>query len=122
MVRADGTLKCSTSCLAKLKERAKLTEQQTVTYQTAKDLLIDLKRLKQKQEIEAELERSVSPDTISGATNFFYELPVQLTVATQAAARTSAFFIPAVYRGRMLTFVWKKFSGSYFLLRSRSRL
>jgi serine/threonine-protein kinase len=35
-------------------------------YQTAKDLLIDLKRLKQKQEFEAELERSVSPDTISG--------------------------------------------------------
>ena len=36
-------------------------------YQTAKDLLIDLKRLKQKQEFAAELERSVSPDPISGA-------------------------------------------------------
>jgi serine/threonine-protein kinase len=34
-------------------------------YQSAKDLLIDLKRLKQRQEFEAELERSVSPDSIS---------------------------------------------------------
>ena len=48
-------------------------------------------------------------------------LPVQLIMATQAAAKTSAFFMPAVYRGRMFTFVWKKFSGSYFVLRSRSR-
>src|SRR5215471_2169303 len=34
-------------------------------YQTAKDLLIDLKRLKQKQDVDAELERSVSPESIS---------------------------------------------------------
>ena len=36
-------------------------------YQSAKDLLIDLKRLKQRQEVEAEIERSVSPETMSRA-------------------------------------------------------
>jgi eukaryotic-like serine/threonine-protein kinase len=34
-------------------------------YQTAKDLLIDLKRLKQRRDVDAEIERSISPDTIS---------------------------------------------------------
>ena len=34
-------------------------------YQTVKDLLIDLKRLKQRRDLDAELERSISPDTIS---------------------------------------------------------
>ncbi|MEO7971109.1 MAG: protein kinase [bacterium] len=34
-------------------------------YQTIKELLTDLRRLKQKIEFEAELERSVSPDTLS---------------------------------------------------------
>src|SRR5688572_2461327 len=35
-------------------------------YQTIKELLTDLRRLKQKVEFEAELERSVSPDTLTG--------------------------------------------------------
>lgn len=34
-------------------------------YQTIKDLLIDLKRLKQRRDVDAEIERSISPDTIS---------------------------------------------------------
>ena len=34
-------------------------------YQTVKELLTDLRRLKQKMEFEAELERSVSPDSVS---------------------------------------------------------
>jgi serine/threonine-protein kinase len=34
-------------------------------YQTVKDLLIDLKRLKQRRDVDAEIERSISPDTIS---------------------------------------------------------
>src|SRR5262245_27791912 len=50
-----------------------LTKDKEDRYQTARDLLIDLKRLKQKQEFEAELERSVSPESISrppaGATS-----------------------------------------------------
>ena len=37
-------------------------------YQTIKELLTDLRRLKQKIEFEAELERSVSPDTTSRST------------------------------------------------------
>ena len=37
-------------------------------YQTIKELLTDLRRLKQKIEFEAELERSVSPDSISRST------------------------------------------------------
>ncbi|MEP6922115.1 MAG: protein kinase [bacterium] len=36
-------------------------------YQTAKDLLIDLKRLKQKLEIDSELERTTPPDSIRSA-------------------------------------------------------
>ncbi len=37
-------------------------------YQTVKELLTDLRRLKQKVEFEAELERSVSPDSVTGST------------------------------------------------------
>jgi serine/threonine protein kinase/Tfp pilus assembly protein PilF len=37
-------------------------------YQSAKDLLIDLKRLKQKLEIDAEIERTTSPDSSRSAT------------------------------------------------------
>ena len=34
-------------------------------YQTVKDLLIDLKRLKQRRDLDAEIERSISPDTLT---------------------------------------------------------
>ena len=34
-------------------------------YQTVKDLLIDLKRLKQRRDVDAEIERSISPDTLT---------------------------------------------------------
>ncbi|HKO60099.1 MAG TPA: protein kinase [Pyrinomonadaceae bacterium] len=37
-------------------------------YQTIKELLTDLRRLKQKVEFEAELERSVSPESVTGST------------------------------------------------------
>ncbi|MDQ1637566.1 MAG: eukaryotic-like serine/threonine-protein kinase [Pyrinomonadaceae bacterium] len=37
-------------------------------YQTIKELITDLRRLKQKTEFEAELERSVSPDTLGRST------------------------------------------------------
>jgi serine/threonine protein kinase len=39
-----------------------LTKDREERYQHVKDLLIDLKRLKQKLEVEAEIERSVTPD------------------------------------------------------------
>jgi len=42
-----------------------LTKTREERYQLAKDLSVDLKRLKQRLEVEAELERSVSPDTES---------------------------------------------------------
>lgn len=51
-------------------------------YQTVKDLLIDLKRLKQRRDLDAEIERSVSPDTISRAA--------VATTSGQTAAATTA--------------------------------
>jgi serine/threonine-protein kinase len=48
-------------------------------YQTAKDLLIDLKRLRQRQELEAELERSMSPET-------FASTAARVAVTTDASA------------------------------------
>jgi serine/threonine protein kinase/Tol biopolymer transport system component len=48
-----------------------LTKDREERYQSAKDLLIDLKRLRQKLEVEAEIERVVTPETdarIAGAT------------------------------------------------------
>jgi len=45
-----------------------LTKDREERYQSAKDLLIDLKRLKQKLEVDAEIERTVAPElkTVSG--------------------------------------------------------
>jgi serine/threonine protein kinase/Flp pilus assembly protein TadD len=45
-----------------------LRKERDERYQTIKELLTDLRRLKQKIEFEAELERSVSPDSISKST------------------------------------------------------
>ena len=42
-----------------------LAKEKDERYQTVKDLQIDLKRLKQRREVDAEIERSISPDTIS---------------------------------------------------------
>ncbi|MDQ2976778.1 MAG: protein kinase [Acidobacteriota bacterium] len=53
-------------------------------YQTIKELLTDLRRLKQKLEFEAELERSVSPDSIAHST-----------ISASAAAPTISGRIPA---------------------------
>src|SRR4030095_9993019 len=62
-------------------------------YQTAKELLTDLRRLKQRLDFEAELERSVSPEaissmkTISGAA----ALPTaQVTAANENAVSISS--------------------------------
>ncbi len=44
-----------------------LAKEKEERYQTAKDLSVDVKRLRQRLEVEAELERSVAPDTRGGA-------------------------------------------------------
>jgi serine/threonine-protein kinase len=54
-------------------------------YQTVKDLLIDLKRLKQRRDLDAEIERSISPDTISSSA-----------VATSSGPGTVATALPSV--------------------------
>ncbi len=57
-----------------------LTKDKEGRYQTAKELLTDLRRLKQRLEFEAEMERSVSPDKTSGA------MPATSTMSGQEAA------------------------------------
>jgi serine/threonine protein kinase/tetratricopeptide (TPR) repeat protein len=66
-------------------------------YQTVKDLLIDLKRLKQRRELDAEIERSVSPDTISRAPvatssgpAVIATAPPPVTSSGDVAARTTS--------------------------------
>lgn len=41
-----------------------LTKDREERYQTAKEMLVDLKRVKQRLEVDAEIERSVSPDSL----------------------------------------------------------
>lgn len=46
-----------------------LTKDREERYQTMKDLLIDLRNLKRKLEVDAEIDRTVSPDLRSGSTS-----------------------------------------------------
>ena len=62
-----------------------LTKDKEDRYQTARDLLIDLKRLKQKEEFEAELERSVSPESISRPPAAATASGAAVTTASEAA-------------------------------------
>lgn len=57
-------------------------------YQTAKELLTDLRKLKQRLEFEAELERTVSPEKIAGLTTVSDHgaIPTSLTKKTTAEA------------------------------------
>jgi serine/threonine protein kinase/predicted Zn-dependent protease len=55
-------------------------------YQTAKELLTDLRRLKQRLEFENELERSVSPDTLAGRTTISDHGAVHTSVKPQTLA------------------------------------
>src|SRR4030095_8121732 len=67
-------------------------------YQTVKDLLIDLKRLKQRRDVDAEIERSISPDTISrssvgtssGLDAFGTAMPPAVSTGNVAAHTTSS--------------------------------
>jgi eukaryotic-like serine/threonine-protein kinase len=78
-----------------------LTKDKEERYQTAKEMLVDLRRIKQRLEVDAEIERSVSPDSLhlssgtrSGASS---GVPLADTVVDEAsttaqvsAARTNA--------------------------------
>ena len=55
-------------------------------YQTVKDLLIDLKRLKQRRDLDAEIERSISPDTISRSAIATHSGPAPTTAMPLSAA------------------------------------
>lgn len=46
-----------------------LTKDKDERYQTAKEMLVDLRRVKQRLEVEAEIERSVSPDSVHLSTS-----------------------------------------------------
>ncbi|HET6890604.1 MAG TPA: protein kinase, partial [Pyrinomonadaceae bacterium] len=58
-------------------------------YQTIKELLTDLRRLKQRLEFEAELERSASPDTISKSTLSSVTAPPTRTDQVRTTAETT---------------------------------
>jgi serine/threonine-protein kinase len=57
-------------------------------YQTIKDLLIDLKRLKQRRDVDAEIERSISPDTISRSAVATSSGPEAVAAAISSAGST----------------------------------
>ncbi len=61
-----------------------LTKDKEGRYQTAKELLTDLRRLKQRLEFEAEMERSVSPDKTSGTM----AMPLSTMSGQEAAIET----------------------------------
>jgi eukaryotic-like serine/threonine-protein kinase len=67
-----------------------LTKNREERYQTAKDLLIDLKRLKQKLEIDAEIERSVAPEVRSAASEAKPSGGQEAVVTAQASAAQTA--------------------------------
>ncbi len=58
-------------------------------YQTAKELLTDLKRLKQRLEFEAELERSVAPEKIAGMTTISDHAAIPTSATTKTTAEAS---------------------------------
>ena len=66
-----------------------LTKDREERYQTAKDLLIDLKRLKQQLEVEAEIERTAAPEFRVGATGTGDRRAAVQTMGQPAPASTS---------------------------------
>ncbi|HKS30607.1 MAG TPA: protein kinase [Pyrinomonadaceae bacterium] len=73
-----------------------LTKDREERYQTAKEMLVDLRRVKQRLDVEAELERSASPDSLhlsasgsrSGASSAQSMQPTLVSVETKPAATT----------------------------------
>ena len=66
-----------------------LTKDREERYQTAKDLLIDLKRLKQQLNVEAEIERTAAPKFSAGAIGTSRRSAAVQTVNQSAPASTS---------------------------------
>ena len=66
-----------------------LTKERDERYQSAKDLLIDLKRLKQQLDVDAEIERTAAPEFRAGATGLSGKSDAVQTVGQLAAASTS---------------------------------
>jgi serine/threonine-protein kinase len=66
-----------------------LTKERDQRYQTAKDLLIDLKRLKQQLDVEAEIERTAAPEFTAGATGTSGRSAADQTRGQPAPASTS---------------------------------
>ena len=68
-----------------------LTKDREERYQTAKDLLIDLRNLKRKIEVDAEIERTVAPELRSSAsTSSGQSAPATASGAMAATASASA--------------------------------
>src|SRR2546423_964927 len=78
-----------------------LTKNREERYQTAKDLLIDLRNLKRRLEVDAEIERTVGPEFRSGTATSSTNVGAtvsganQATAAPLASAVSSAEFIAA---------------------------
>ena len=66
-----------------------LTKERDERYQTAKDLLNDLKRLKQQLDVEAEMERTAAPEFTAGATRTSGRSASVQTMGQPAPASTS---------------------------------
>jgi serine/threonine-protein kinase len=68
-----------------------LTKDREERYQTAKDLLIDLRNLKRKREVDAEIERTVAPEHWpSGSTSSGQSAPVTASGEVTATAPANA--------------------------------
>jgi serine/threonine protein kinase/tetratricopeptide (TPR) repeat protein len=66
-------------------------------YQTIKELLTDLRRLKQKLEFEAELERSVAPDSVTRSTISAAQVVPTISDRVPPTAQTGAYPSSAEY-------------------------
>src|SRR6266700_2579928 len=97
--------------LQEIVEKA-LTKNRDERYQTSKDLLIDLKRLKQSLETKAAVERSASPDKLGvpssgGKSNDAKSLPLKVATPNTQSASSAEYIVNQVKshkHGVMITF------------------